>query len=449
MLTPITGAQSARLLTKAEKQKDTTSAQNTVTGQKESSPLSKFLNSDEMNALIPRGAKQGDSVDQADQADQNVQPSAADELVEITEEMESSATQIDQAELVAELLETVPDLQINEEQLDVFSPISTDGADGSEGDSAVKNLVEAVVETLTETPVDTLVSTFVETEDIAKLVSSKAHAWTHVGLKMVEKTIMLLKNGMAYTDLTTPPGDLEIPTSLETAGPSWTSWRQDEETGAIYLGSEGAESEERLSGVEIDLEPLSIADIAGTHTKVEAESWSATHETRWSDIVFHEDGTFEYARTTVRTTGGYDTHWLNSFTQSATYVSANRPTDGTDGASNDESNGPPNTNMFGSFSLAEDGLSIELTYADGSVESRLMYKSDGYVHFGESSFKTRHETMEELASMREKIMALTEDEAVLGADWLAVLAESAAAANDKRGLLTDLIYAPRNSPRKG
>jgi len=448
MLTPVPNSQVTRTQSGAEKQKENTSAQNTkagqvagqFSGQDIASPLSDFLNAEVMKEIIP------------DDAPQTEQGESTDALVEITEEMEASATQIDKEELVAELLESVPELIIDEEQLeeqlDAFAPVSTDGNDG--GNSAVQNLVEAVVETMADTSVETLVNTFVQTDDIAKLVSSKSIAWSHVGKKLVEKTIMLLNNGMAYTDLTTPPGQLEMPSSLESvAGSAWTSWHQDEETGAIYLGSESTGGKERLVGAEIDTSPLSIEDIAGTHTKVEARSWSSTQETHWSDIVFHEDGVFEYAYTTVSTTGGYDTLWMESMSQSASYVSANRPVIHADGTV-EESNGTPNTNMFGSFKLAEDGLSIELTYADGTEESRLIYKNDGYVHFGSSSFTTRHETKDQLARIHERRQALGGGGAYSGrAEWFAILADSMEAANRNREQLNDLFRPPTNSPVRG
>jgi len=467
MLTPITGVHRAQPLSKKDMQKENTltqeqpltnkqkqressSADTSVTGQTVDSPLGEFLNDEQMEELmsdqIP-DAEQGGPAEEAD----------GEALGAITEMLQETEVEVDQDALVADLMETIPELQVVAEQSDVFSTAPTDDPVSNKdksGESVVQGIVEAVAETMAETSVETLVNNFVKTEDIAKLVSSTSlvsntrSIMNLIGKKMVEKTVMLLKNGMAYTNLTTPPGQLEIPSSIESAvGSAWTTWRQDEETGAIYLGSESAGGETRLTGVEIDLEPLSIADIAGTHTKVEAKAWSATQQTQWSDVIFHEDGTFEYAVTTLRTTGGYDTHWLESFSQSASYSSANRPVVNADGTI-EPSDGPPRTNMFGSFKLAEDGLSIELTYADGSVESRLIYKNDGQVHFGGKSFTTRQATKEELAQWRERLLALDDDN-FLGADWLSIIADSAAAVNDHRDGLSALIHAPSTGPTKG
>ena len=454
MLKPVSIVQKAQPITKTTKQKENASTNNSVAGQTVVSPLSEFLSDEEMKELIPDEAPKTEHNGQAE----NVDSEGLDAVTVILEETEAQA---DQEELVADLIESIPELLVEVEQLDVFSPVPTEGSAGSKagsdavsGEVAVQNLVEAVVETMAETSTETLVKTFVETEDIAKLVSSTTLVSSSksilnlIGKKMVEKTVMLLKNGMAYTDLTTPPGQLEIPSSIESAvGSAWTTWRQDEETGAIYLGSEDTGGETRLTGVEIDLEPLSIEDIAGTHTKVEAKAWSATQQTSWSDVIFHDDGTFEYAVTKVRTTGGYDTHWVDSFSQSTNYLSANRPVVNADGTT-EYLNGPPRTNMFGAFKLAEDGLSIELTYANGSVESRLIYKKDGYVHFGEKSYKTSQATQQELMQRRERLLSLG-DENILGADWLSVIADSAAAANNNTGRLTELIHALSTGPAKG
>ena len=456
MLKPINTVQRAQPQppTKTEKKTENLSAKTSVFGQSVSgqtteSPLSEFLSDEEMNELIP---------DEAPNTDQNglAEDLDGESLEAVTEVLEAMEVQVDKEELVADLLESIPELQVEVEQLDVFSPAPTDASNINEaesGESMAQNLVEAVVETLAETSIETLVSNFVETEDIAKLVSSTSlvssqrSILNHIGKQMVEKTIMLLKNGMAYTNLTTPPDRLEIPSSLDDkVGSSWTTWRQDEITGAIYLGSEETGGEIRLTGVDIDLEPLTVEDIAGTHTKVEARAWSATQQTRWSDVIFHEDGTFEYAQTTVRTTGGYDTHWVESFSQSVSYLSANRPVVNADGIE-EPSKGLPRTNMFGSFKLAEDGLSIELTYANGSVESRLIFKKDGYVHFGEKSFKTSQATKQQLAQSRARLLALGEQN-FLGADWLSVIADSAAAANGDRDWIRPLIHAAGTGPAK-
>jgi len=342
-------------------------------------------------------------------------------------------------------LESVPVHQIEIEQVEVFPPVLTDDTDSI--NSGVQSDLEVIIETLTDVPVDTLVKTFVATSDIAKLVSSNTLSFNPLGSDVLTKTVMLLKNGLAYTDLKTPPGELEIPSSLESAvGTAWTFWRQDEETGAIYLGVDESGDELLLKGAEIDITPLTIDDIAGVHTKIRADIRGATQFTRWSDIVFHNDGTFEYAESTLSTTGGPDTYWHDSFESSFSYVSANRPVDGYDSASG-ETHTEPRKDMFGSYKLAEDGLSIDLNYADGSVKSRLIYKNDGYVHFGETFYKSRTEQKEQLANWRKKASSTPPNGLMLlNPAWLAVVADSIAAANDNRSSLSCPILALKSAP---
>ena len=283
-----------------------------------------------------------------------------------------------------------------------------------------------VSENIQETPV------FVTSELIAKVVSTASSSWSTVGIELVEKTVMLLNNGMAYIDLTSPPGSLILPDTLENTDSRWTTWRQDE-SGAIYLAKPDSELESLLVGEEIDLTPLKNEDVAGLHTKMTAVTYGATMVTTWSDIKFNLDGTFEQASSVLTTTGSAGTMLLDTFTASFHQHTASGSSDIISGKSELIGLGDavvqaagstyqsPNKHLYGSYNLLEDGLTIEMHYANGVVKRELFYQSNNYVNFETNSYKTQQYGEQYLEDILNFTQRLESGSRVI---WLSLVADS-------------------------
>jgi len=308
-------------------------------------------------------------------------------------------------------------------------------------DTEVENIEDpeflqaAVVEASSAVSVDSG-PLYVVPDLIARVVSTSSVSLSVVGIQLVETTVMLLKNGLAYTNLTKPPGELELPSELDNADARWTTWRQDD-SGVIYLASRGSEHESILAGEEIDLKLMSTEDIAGLHTKTTAETYGATMMTTWSDIKFNLDGTFEKTKSMLTTTGGVGTSLLESF--SSTFSQDSPHSSSNTFSGNSELSEPgdvisintmseveqPNTHLYGNFIVLGDGLSIEMQYANGTVSRELLYRSKNYVHFGAASYQTQTQPEHYLERMQSLLESRDEDMRGL---WLSLLADSVSAA---------------------
>jgi len=284
-------------------------------------------------------------------------------------------------------------------------------------------------------------SEFVVPELIAKVISTATTSWSAVGLKLKENTVMLLKSGLAYTSLNGPPGDLALPRDINEPGSKWTTWRQDE-SGAIYLATPGSDGESLLSGEEIDLTPLTNEDIEGLHTKANAATYGATMITSWADMRFNHDGTFEKARSVLTTTGGSGTMLIDQFTSSFHQYTA----DGSSGVvgtksdmggsgdaqvvnANSDSQ-RPNKNLYGTYHILEDGLTIEMRYANGRVDRELLYRGENYVFVGGSSYLTQSISGHYYDDLLN--LALSLEKGKRGV-WLSMLADAVMVAGRKSG----------------
>jgi len=277
---------------------------------------------------------------------------------------------------------------------------------------------------------------FITTALIEKVVATGENVRSLVGLKRVETTIILLNNGMAYTGLSKPPGEIELPVSLDFIADSdeWTTWRQNV-SGEIYL--QHPAGEKLLVGEEITIGGVSSNDIAGSHTKITAETYGASQITTWSDLIFNEDGSFELNKAVLTTTGGADTLLVDTFTSSIEYHSANGSraavtgktelsgTDDFTAITNRLETQKPNEHLFGTYSLLEDGLTIELSFANGVVQRELFYRGENYVHFGDSSYRTRAEEISGIDLIRELAAGPAQGGSHV---WLTLMADSFAVA---------------------
>ena len=280
---------------------------------------------------------------------------------------------------------------------------------------------------------------FVTPELIEKVVVTTENVRSYVGLKLVETTVFLLRNGLAYTGLSKPPNELELPASFEMADAEngWTTWHQGD-SGEIYLQQPGDENRTLLSGEEINFSVLSNEDIAGLHTRVSAQTYGASQTTTWSHMVFNEDGSFELAESVLTTTGGADTLLNDTFTSSFQQHSASGSrvavtnTAESIGSSdivalaNHSESEKPNEHLFGTYKLLQDGLSIELLFANGTVKRELFYRAENRVHFGSSSYRTQTAEQGGLDNFR---MLVTDSAAYKRHNWLALMAESFAPAS--------------------
>ena len=295
---------------------------------------------------------------------------------------------------------------------------------------------------------------FVVPDLIAKVVTNSAISLAISGLELIEKTVILLKNGLAYTNLISPVGELAIPDDLTDADSSWTTWRQDE-TGAVFLAERGGNSETLLTGEQIDFKRLENQDITGLHSKMNTVTYGATTVTTWSDIRFNSDGTFERASSVLTTTGGAGTLILDTFTSSFHQHTPGSSTNVISGISHLSGDAAvtlgsesaverPNTHLYGTYQLLDDGLTVEMQYASGAVTRELFYQGGNYIFFGTSSYqshKTQQSTMHYLNSLKLLSEGLAADKRHV---WLALVADSVAKANVRDANATVLAAGPNN-----
>ena len=287
-------------------------------------------------------------------------------------------------------------------------------------------------------------SPFVSTEHILKIVATTA---SELG------NVLLLQNGMAYINLNGPPGNLTVPGTIGTLENShWTTWSQGE-NGAFSVIDPTSLKEISLIGN--DLQPVNAQEILGGHSNIASETGSVTTTTTWSDLVFNADGSFQVYRSELTTIGGAET-MFDSFNSTYKYTSAYGSSAGVSSKTDlsepfeviatnaQEADQKIHTDMFGTYRLLDGGLSIEMSFADGTVRHELISRGDAHIDIGSSIYLSREQDW----SPEDKLQALYGVDGAR-ADWLAIVADSIASAGrsaDVPDKLAESIIKGRTMP---
>lgn len=232
----------------------------------------------------------------------------------------------------------------------------------------------------------------VETSNDVQIVTVKAtdidSAYTNAsasspGSESADKSnMLLLKNGWAYTVLENSPLSLPLGPADEKPGEGWTLWRVIE-GGGRELYDASMDTWNRISGQLVDMSPKDPADVSGIYQATEIINQTQSVQTVWDSLQLSSDGIFTSTRKTLATSlhPYADVSFISHSTQSArgraSSFSGHASSQGSSatvsysGESLEELAG----DMFGGFRILEDGMTLQLEFADGTVEQRLFLKT--------------------------------------------------------------------------
>ncbi|MFK7994299.1 MAG: hypothetical protein AB8B87_09180 [Granulosicoccus sp.] len=209
-------------------------------------------------------------------------------------------------------------------------------------------------------------------------------AYTHASAQAAGTPIngfanfLLLRNGWAYTALESSPLDLPVEPPNQQAGDDWAPWRILED-GAHEIQDIASGAWNRLVGQLVDTSPKPLSELAGVFKHSSTDEHLLSTVTSSDTLELSSDGIFTSTRSILASNGllsteaGFVSHTVHSAKGSSTTVS-NDQTISNASATTDEVRNSLNDvadDMFGSYRLLEDGMTLELSYADGSSERRL------------------------------------------------------------------------------
>ena len=233
---------------------------------------------------------------------------------------------------------------------------------------------------------------------------------------------LLLENGWAFTGPSESPLSLTAGPASGAAGDGWASWRPGGDGARELLGGDGVWRV--LGGIDVDTTPRGVDELAGTYRRLDvaATGWSTI--TRRSSLVLAADGTFSRARSTTVMGGGIATphapSTLSTWSLEAPELVA---LDGELGHGDSSGvalvDAARDGHLFGTYRSLEDGVTVELRYADGRVERRLLFAvgDDGHV-LGTRSVRL------DATSLRHPLYG-ADTLGSVGGGWLAVLGGAA------------------------
>ncbi|MFK7856754.1 MAG: hypothetical protein AB8B79_21735 [Granulosicoccus sp.] len=216
---------------------------------------------------------------------------------------------------------------------------------------------------------------------------------SHLGSNL--SNYLLLKNGWAYTNLIESPLDLPLEPANEQPGNGWAAWRSLEDgVHEIQDAITGVWS--RLTGQIVDTSPKTPDQVAGAFSNVTNDVqilWTTTNTTT---LQLSPEGVFTQTTTSLTTSSdvisdaSYALHTVNSASGRKTLFSGSSKINGTLSSA---LHSPGNLSeiagdMFGSYKLLEDGITLEMIFADGNVERSLFLRSaDEQLTIGGQSYR--------------------------------------------------------------
>lgn len=258
---------------------------------------------------------------------------------------------------------------------------------------------------------------------------------------------LLLNNGWAYTALNHSPLDLPVqpPEQLteQQADNNWAPWRlvesnryeiQDLASGAWFV----------LTGIKVDTSTKTPAEISGVFQNASVDSQILSTTTSWHTLELSADGLFTSKRTVLSNSGllssdvSFALHTVTSANgRSSTFSGTTQNNDGLTTAALSNTSAELSeiaADMFGAFRLLEDGITLEMTFADGTVERQLFLKtkdSDVYID-GKAYLRTGNASATLLADMLQLLSA--GDESDKRTEWLNALIKAERTSNKDKQL---------------
>jgi hypothetical protein len=242
---------------------------------------------------------------------------------------------------------------------------------------------------------------------------------------------LLLKNGWAYTNLQSSPLQLPVEPADQSPGDGWVMWRSVEE-GVHEIQDAATGIWSRIVGLVVDTSPKSAEDVAGVFKANSFDTQILYTSTTQTTLQLSDQGIFTNTQSslTTSTTAITDiTYALNSRVspggRSTSFTGA-----GQSGGSNTVAIGSSQQmtdiagNMFGAYRILEDGVTLELRYADGTVDQKLFLKTlgggltidgDQYARSGDVSVDMLDQLMD---------LLLNSGDSSFRSEWLKAVAEA-------------------------
>ncbi len=193
-----------------------------------------------------------------------------------------------------------------------------------------------------------------------------------------QSNYLLLRNGWAYTDLKASPLDLPVGPVEQAAGNGWAIWRSVE--GGVHEIQDAVTGLwNRLAGLEVDISPKTPADVAGVLSFHTADAQIASTTTTTTTLQLSPEGVFTNTRSSLTTSGNllpdvsFALHTISSATGKRSNFSGTSQLAGSQTAavSSQQQLADLAGDMLGAYRVLEDGMTLEMHFADGSVVRRL------------------------------------------------------------------------------
>ncbi len=193
-----------------------------------------------------------------------------------------------------------------------------------------------------------------------------------------QSNYLLLKNGWAYTDLQASPLDLPVGPVEQAAGDGWAIWRSVE--GGVHEIQDAVTGLwNRLTGLQVDISPKTPADVAGVLSFRTADTQITSTTTTTTTLQLSPEGVFTNTRSSLTTSGNllpdvsFALHTISSATGKLSNFSGTSQSAGSQTAvvSSQQQLADIAEDMFGAYRILEDGMTLEMHYADGSVVRKL------------------------------------------------------------------------------
>jgi len=250
-----------------------------------------------------------------------------------------------------------------------------------DADTASTEVIVAV--DISDAPVAANATTLVSGDDIEALYANATLDQPGSGSQSNGSNILLLKSGWAFLGLSRSP--LEFPAEPPANSPSqnWSPWRQTVE-GLHEIQDVATGIWSALRGTLIDTSPKTTEQSSGAYQSTEVSSNINGASTTWRNLDLAPGGVFSVSNSTL-VSGGHlnpDNSYILQVSNSV--ASRSRSFSGTassaGGASasigfQKEQLSQYAGDLFGTWEILEDGVTLELRYADGRVERQLFLQA--------------------------------------------------------------------------
>ena len=277
----------------------------------------------------------------------------------------------------------------------------------------------------------------VETTNNVQTVTVRAAdieaAYTHATAgTQASSNFLLLRNGWAYTALESSPLDLPIEPPNQEAGNGWAPWRA-LENGVHQILDIASGSWHQLVGQLVDTSPKPLSSLAGVFSNSSTEAQLLSTVTTSDTLQLSADGVFTSTRSVLGSGGllSLETSFVSDTVHSAkghsTQFSSTTPANDstpTDGISDNTLLHEIAGDMFGAYRMLEDGMTLELNYADGTFERRLFLQTvSGSLSIGGANYDRSGDASENLL---ENLLALLTLDGTLDkrGEWLKAMANA-------------------------